>query len=45
VRFAVNKLAIDDHDLESAQARADALLGLRIIALEVGMLKPDHPFR
>lgn len=45
IRFAVNRLVIDDRDPIDRQAEQDALVGLRIIALEVGLLGRDHPYR
>lgn len=45
IRFTVSKLVIDDRDLETRQERADALLGLRIVAIELQLLGPSHPFR
>lgn len=45
IRFAVNRLVIEDRDPVDRQAALDALLGLRIVALESELLRPDHPFK
>lgn len=46
VRFAIDRLVVEDRDL-MLQSKLDAHLGLRIIAIELGMLggRRDHPFR
>jgi hypothetical protein len=43
VRFAIARLVIDDRDL-LLQSAGDAKLGLRVLAVELGICKPDHPF-
>jgi hypothetical protein len=46
IRFTVNRLVLDDKDLTDKQAMLDAQLGLRIIAIELGMASgKDHPFK
>lgn len=43
IRFAINRLCLDDRDI-SAHAIDDAKAGLRIIANELGLVGPNHPF-
>lgn len=42
VYLATNRLVVDDREVNRPM---DVVLGLKIIAVEMGMIKPDHPFR
>jgi hypothetical protein len=44
-RSAVDRIVIDDLDPPNPASEAAALMGLHAIALEVRLVKPDHPFR
>lgn len=44
VLFAINRLVIEDRDIAGQPTTGDALIGLRILAVELCGMKPDHPF-
>lgn len=44
ILFAINRLVIEGRDVSGKFATGDAIIGLRILAIELCGMKPDHPF-